>query len=376
MASSYAKAVAILIGTIVGAGVLGIPYVVYQAGFWTGMLMIISLGIAIMMLNLYLGEIALRTQKKHELAGYAEKYLGPWGKRFMFLSMIIGSYGALTAYIIGVGATARAILGGNEIIYSVVFFIALSIIVYLGLKAVGKTELYLQSILLLVVLSIIAYGVFLINPKNLMGFDITNIFIPYGTIFFALLGTAAIPEVREVLRREPKLMRRAILTGSIIPVVLYALFALAVVGTVGSSFDFLAANERIATVALGEVLGEWVNILANIFAVLTMATSFLTIGLALRWMYQYDYGIRKHTAWALTVFLPIILALSGVTSFIKTLGIVGAIAGGIDGILIVMMHKRAKHMGDRKPEYSVKHYTLLSYTLIVLFTLGIIITII
>lgn len=376
MASSYAKAVPILIGTIIGAGVLGIPYVVYQAGFWTGMFMIVGLGIAILMLNLYLGEIALRTQKKHELTGYAEKYLGPWGKKFMFLSMMIGGYGALTAYIIGVGATTRALLGGNEIIYSLAFFIALSIIVYLGLKAVGKTELYMQTAIIIVIIAIVTYSMLLVNPKNLTGFDFRNVFIPYGAIFFAFLGTSAIPEVRETLRKEPKLMKKAVLLGSIIPIIVYALFVLAVVGTVGGAFQFLGANERIATIALGEVLGENINILANLFATLTMATSFLSIGLAIRWMYQYDYNIKKQTAWALTVFLPLVLALSGITTFIKTIGVVGAIAGGIDGILIVMMHKRAKHLGDRKPEYSIKHYTVLSYILIALFALGMILTII
>ncbi|MEM4244580.1 MAG: aromatic amino acid transport family protein, partial [Candidatus Nanoarchaeia archaeon] len=116
MANSLGRAVAILIGTIVGAGILGIPYVVYKAGFWTGMLMIVALGIALLLLHLYLGEIALRTKQKHQLAGYAEKYLGGWAKKLMFLTMLIGSYGALTAYIIGTGATIKAILGGSEIL--------------------------------------------------------------------------------------------------------------------------------------------------------------------------------------------------------------------------------------------------------------------
>lgn len=374
MATSLGKAVAILIGTIIGAGVLGIPYVVYQAGFLTGIIMILGLGIALLMLHLYLGEIALRTKQKHQLTGYAEKYLGGWGKKLMFLSMLIGMYGALTAYLIGVGSTLRAILGGYEILYCMGAFIILAIIVYLGLKAVGKTELYMQSITILLLVAISVYALFFVRGKNLQGFNITKVFIPYGTIFFAFLGTSAIPEMREMLRKEAKLMKKAILIGSIIPIILYALFAIAVVGVVGNSFEFLGANGGIATVALGEVLGEKINILGNLFATFTMATSFLTIGLAMVWVYRYDYKIKKQTAWAITMFFPLVLALSGLTTFLKTIGVVGAISGGITGILIVMMHKRAKKLGDRKPEYSIKHYTLLSYTLLALFVLGIILT--
>jgi len=375
MASSYAKAVAILIGTIIGAGVLGIPYTVYKAGFWTGILMIAALGLALIMLHLYLGEIALRTKQKHQLTGYAEKYLGGWGKKVMFLSMLIGNYGALTAYLIGTGATIKSIFGGQEIIYSLIVFITLSIIVYLGLKAVGKSELYMQALVILIIVTISVYALLFARADNMKGFSLTKIFIPYGTIFFAFIGTAAIPEVREMLRKEAKLMKRAILLGTLIPIIIYALFAIAVVGAVGTSFDYLQANERIATVALGEVLGEKINIMGNLLATFMMATSFLTIGLAMMWVYQYDFRIKKQTAWVLTVFLPLVLALSGITTFIKTIGIVGAVAGGVEGILIVMMHKRAKKLGDRKPEYSIKHYTLLSYILIALFALGIILTI-
>lgn len=374
MATPYAKAVAILIGTIVGAGVLGIPYVVYKAGFLTGALMILGLGIALMILHLYLGEIALRTKKTHELTGYAEKYLGRTGKDIMFISMLIGNYGALTAYLIGIGATMKAMFGGYEIVYSLVFFIVLSSIVYIGLKAVGNSELYMQAVILAIIFFICVYALFFVKGYNLKGFDVYKVFIPYGAIFFAFIGTVAIPEMREILRKEARLMKRAIFVGTLIPIILYFLFALVVVGSVGGLFDKLAPDERIATIALGKVLGSNINILANIFAVFTMATSFLSIALALRWVYQYDFKVRKHTAWAVTVFFPLVLALSGLTNFIKTIGIVGAIAGGVEGILIVFMHKRAKSLGERKPEYSIKHYPLLSYALIALFVLGIILT--
>ncbi len=376
MANSLGRAVAILIGTIIGAGVLGIPYVIYKAGFWTGMLMIVALGIALLLLHLYLGEVALRTKQKHQLTGYAEKYLGGWSKKLMFISMLIGNYGALTAYIIGVGATIKSILGGQEVLYSIAAFVILATIVYMGLKAVGKTEFYMQTIVIMIILFIAVYCFLFVNPNNLREFDIRNVFIPYGAIFFAFIGTAAIPEVRETLRREPKVMKKAILIGSLIPLLVYALFSIVVVGVVGHSFDYLQANERIATVALGQVLGEGINLLGNLFATFTMATSFLTIALALVWVYQYDFKIKKHTAWALTVFFPLVMALSGLTTFIQTIGIVGAIAGGIEGILIVMMHKKAKELGDRNPEYTVKHSCILSFILVALFVLGIILTVI
>ena len=42
-------------------------------------------------------------------------------------------------------------------------------------------------------------------------------------------------------------------------------------------------------------------------------------------------------------------------------GVTGAIAGGIDGILIVLAYRKAKKLGDRKPEYVFKSPKSLGY---------------
>ena len=78
-----AMAAATLIGTIVGAGILGIPYVIAKAGFLYGFFIILLIGFAFLFLNLSTGEIVLRTKTQHQLTGYAEKYLGQWGKRLI-----------------------------------------------------------------------------------------------------------------------------------------------------------------------------------------------------------------------------------------------------------------------------------------------------
>ena len=75
------EAVATLVGFVVGAGILGLPFVFSRAGFWTGVLNVIVIGAAVLVLNLMLGEISLRTKQSHQLSGYASKYLGhKWKK--------------------------------------------------------------------------------------------------------------------------------------------------------------------------------------------------------------------------------------------------------------------------------------------------------
>ncbi len=147
----FEMATATMIGTIIGAGVLGIPYVIAKSGFLYGTLLILVIGLAFLFLNLFAGEIVLRTKEQHQLTGYMEKYLGPWGKNLMMFSMVFGIYGALTAYLIGEGQVLKTIFGGSAWIYTLIFFVIVGIIIFRGAKAMGKVELVMISLLVVVV---------------------------------------------------------------------------------------------------------------------------------------------------------------------------------------------------------------------------------
>ena len=91
-------AISVMLGTIIGAGILGIPYVIMKSGFMLGTVNIIILSIIIALVSLCLGEIVLRTKSDHQLTGYAEKYLGKKGKIIMFIISAFGIFSALIAY--------------------------------------------------------------------------------------------------------------------------------------------------------------------------------------------------------------------------------------------------------------------------------------
>jgi len=366
-------AITTLVGTVVGAGILGIPYVLAKAGFLYGTLIILTIGVAFLFLNLFAGEVVLRTKEQHQLTGYAEKYLGPTGKKFMTLAMLINIYGALTAYLIGEGTTLHAIFKfGSPLLYTLIFFAIAFLIVYFGVKAAGKTELVLISLLLFVVILI---GIFSFKEITISNFSLFNpafFFLPYGVIIFAFMGTPAIPELQEVLGKEKKKMKQAIVIGSLIPIFLYLIFAFIIVGIIGvNQFDQLEPNQRIATVALQIYSQPLLGLFANILAILAMFTSFLTLGIALVEMYHYDYKLSHRVSLFLTFSLPLAIVLFDLTTFITVLGVTGAIAGGLDGILVILMYWKAKLFGNRKPEYKLAKLTSLGVVLIVMFVFGI-----
>ncbi|MCX6711516.1 MAG: hypothetical protein NT139_00555 [Candidatus Woesearchaeota archaeon] len=362
----FYEAVATLIGGIIGAGILGIPYVIAKAGFWTGIFDIIFIGIILLILHLYVGEIALRTDGRHELTGYASKYLGKYGKLIMTAAMLIGIYGALSAYTIGEGVALQAIFGGSALLYSIIFFGLISILVYLDLRAVEKSEIFFDFFIILLILSICIISFFYVKTLNFTAFDASKLLIPYGVVLFAFIGTTAIPEVKEILIKDRKKLKKAIIIGTLIPLIIYLLFAIVVVGVTGIT------TTEIGTLGLGEVIGEYMVLLSNFFAVFAMASSFLVLSIGLKWVFQCDYKLSKGISFWMVGLIPFLIGISGIAGFVKIINFTGAITFGIEGTLIVIMFHRAKKLGDRKPEYSIKKHYIISLILISIFIFGII----
>jgi len=361
------EAIATMVGTVIGAGILGIPYVVAKAGFWTGVVNIVFLGIISIFLYLYLGEVSLRTKGRHQLTGYAEKYLGKKGKILMAASMVFGIYGALIAYLLGVGEALSAIFGfWNPVTFSLIFFAVVAFIIYLGLSQVAKSELYMLPLIIIFITLIAVFAAKYLNPGNLSSLNLYSLFVPYGVVLFAFLGATAIPEMEMVLEKNEKLMKKAIIIGMIIPIIIYLAFTVVIVGVSGG------ITTEVATIGLGQLIGGHMVWIGNIFAMITMTTSFLALGLALKQMYHYDYKIRRSISWGLTCFVPLGVALIGIATFAKALEISGVIAGGLTGILIVLMAIRAKKMGNRKPEYTVPINWAIAGLFIALFLAGVV----
>src|SRR3989338_9096722 len=94
----FYRGIATLTGCVIGAGILGIPYVVQKSGFWTGMLVLVMIGVAMLLVHLMVGDIARASKKFSQLTGYAHDLLGRKWMLLMLVSMIIGINGAMVAY--------------------------------------------------------------------------------------------------------------------------------------------------------------------------------------------------------------------------------------------------------------------------------------
>ena len=357
--------VSIMVGTCIGAGVLGIPYIAAQIGFFAALIYIILIGLIILALNLYMGEIALRTKGKHQIPGYAEKYLGRKGMLLLEFATIFGIYSAIVAYMLGMGESLSFLIFNNAnytILIGILIGLLMAALLWRGLKALKRYEKIGVGIILLLLLVIFVIFVKDISFSNLYGFNAASLFVPFGVILFALTSFHAVPEIEIVLHKNEKLMKKALVLGTAIPIIFYILFAFIVVGVKGMG------TPEIATLALGPVF-----ILLGIF---TMFTSYLSLGVALQDNFKFDERMKRKTAWFLTAIVPIGIFLLTrffkYFSFIKILSIGGVISTGIIAILVLQMVKKAKKQGDRKPEYEMPINWFIIGLLSLIFILGVV----
>ncbi len=359
--SSLRTATSLLIGTIVGAGFLGIPYMAARAGFVPTMIHIIVIGAAVCLLTLYLAEITLRTKKNHQLVGYAERYLGTPGKLFMLTATIVGISTALAAYLIGQGHSLSFLMSGSTE-YALPALLAAWLLfacITHRRQSVGKTEAIGVLLMIALIVLIVVRNAPFIRFENLASVSLQDVMLPFGVVLFAFLGFSAIPEMKIVLKNNAAGMKSIIIKSYLLVGALYILFTLAVLGTHGMQ------TPEIATLALGRVF--------VFLSIITLSTAYLALTLALIDTLAYDCHSSRTKAWLAANLIPLALVLLLASlekaSFTLIISISGILSGTLTALLILAMLPRARRSGIPAP-FKTPYASWLAWLLALLFLGG------
>ena len=349
--SPFVLAVSTLLGAIIGAGVFSLPYVVSKSGIVPAIFYFLFVGAVVMALHLCMGEVCLRTKEKYRLVGYANAYLGFPGKILTTFTLFIGTTGTLLVYLILGGKFLAMLFPGvlSVEILTVLLGLALSFFILHGIQLISKIEFFTNAAIFLAVFGILLFALPHIQAQNFSLISLPDIFLPYGVMFFALIGWAAVPEVAELFktRKEKDGFEKAIVWSSALSVLLCAVFSFVVVGVSGAS------TTEDALLGLTPFFGSLIVAVGAFFGLITIADSFLIFGNYLKNSLKKDYGMPSLLAFLLAVGLPIALFLLGVRELILVISIIGVFIGTIEGGIILAMFWQAKKKGDRNPEFSL-----------------------
>ena len=283
-------------------------------------------------------------------------HLNIWERKQKYLFL----YAALIAYLLGEGESISFLFFNNinyTLIAGVVFWLIVAGISFGGIRKFKKIEPFAVLVVFLVV---VLLGIINWNKLDLGNLAYSNpgfLFLPFGVVLFAFLGISAIPEMRRVLEKNEKLMKKAIIIGSLVPLLVYVLFTI-----IGQNV------QEIATISFGKTV--------TLLGMFTMFTAFLALNLALQDTYRFDFSLSQKKAWLLSSLLPLIFFLIiktyNLAGFVKILSLGGAVSGGLIGIAILLIHENLKEKKlERKPEFRFKLPLLIKIFFIIIFFVGI-----
>lgn len=353
-----------LVGTTIGAGIFSLPYVFAKAGFFIGLAEFIILIFIVLLIQQILGEITLRTRGHKRLIGLASNYLSrPWGV-LVKASVLLGGIGVLLIYIIFGGKFLSLITGQDIFWSSIVFFIFWFLAVLARPKTFGKTEFYISSLVIFIIILISLFNFRYVNFNNFRGFDIKNMLLPYGVILFAMTGYTVIPEMEDLLGGEKHKLKKAIKYGTLIPAIVYLIFVFIILGVSGQ----LASSDAILGFSRALNSG-FIMFLGAILGLLAVTGATLSYGVYFKETLWYDLKLNKKLAWALTGLIPLSLFLLGARDVVPVISIVGALFFGFQAIIILVIHKKAKN-SEIEPAYKIYLPNILYYIIGAVVSLG------
>lgn len=331
------RSLGLLVGMIIGAGIFALPYTVARAGFYASLAYFFIAASLVTTVHLLYGHVLFENHERHRLPGYMRANFGEGAYWIALLSRLFSYYGYLLAYGVLGGTFLSYIFSLDEAYFRAVFFIALAPFLLVGLPRAGAINLLLTiPLILFVIVLFVSTLLPTVHIPQLQAYPAdSGWFFPYGIFLFAFSGASIIPEIVDLYHaKNQRAFRRMVIWATIIVALIYLIFIAAILAI--SPYEV----SRDALASIRTFRGGNLFVLGALIGVLAIITSYIPLGLELRYTFEYDLKQKKFPAWIATAFIPLVLFLAGANNFISILKVVGAIGIGIEGICIIALARK------------------------------------
>lgn len=338
--------VLLIVGTSIGAGMLGLPIAAAQLGFAGAFILLLVCWFVMTVGAFLILEVNLWLPQNTNLITMAKVTMGPVGQLIAWITYLLLLYSLLCAYIVGGSDLLHHLLMTSGIyipvwVSSILFTSLFGSVVYFGIRSVdyvnrGLMFFKLGAYFILVVLMISYISVDKLAAGDFHYMTSASAITVTATAFgFAII----IPSLRVYFANDIKKLKIAIMIGSIIPLVCYIAWDAVIMGIIPlhgehSLISILhspgSTGNLVATLDAA-VEKSSVTFFVKIFTSICVLTSFLGVSLCLTDFLADGFqlekvGMSNILIHALTFIPALIIALYFPNIFIQALSHAGIYA--------------------------------------------------
>lgn len=338
-------------GTCIGAGMLGLPVALAQVGLPT-ILLVFLLAWALMTLSAWcMLEVVLHHPDEVNVISLAKRHFGPLGALGIGGLYIAFHYVLMAAYVMGTGALLHT-WGPVAALGSVAWgqnmaVVALSALLIFGVAWVDRCNRLFMFGLLIAYVGLISTAAPALDTQLMMPLGQPSTLLPFLPLVVLSFGYhLLLPSLCSYTRRQTPLLKRAVICGGGLSLVIYMLWMLVVLGLVpvhGEDGLLALAAQQDAVAGLTQTMarsfpGEPVTLCVTVFGACALLTSFFGVSLSLfdfmADAFNSDKQGRARWLLAAVVFVPPWLLVNLPDQ--SFLGLLNVWGGSIGVLLLVL----------------------------------------
>ncbi|MEZ8168112.1 aromatic amino acid transport family protein [Vibrio tasmaniensis 1F-187] len=344
----------IIAGTTIGAGMLALPLASAGIGFSTSLFLMLGLWALMAFTALLMVELHQFAESDATLHTLAHTILGTKGKWIASFAVMFLFYALCAAYIAGGGAQFNqriSDIAGIELngqVTTLLFTLLVAGVVTIGTHSVDKVNRVLFGLKLIAMVLVLSFLAPNISSQYLMSMPFQQglIVAAIPVVFTSFGFHGSIPSIVRYLDGDVRSLRKVMIIGSALPLVIYVFWQSVTLGVVSQEQLLSDTSLGALLVSLSQTVHQSnLSVIVGVFADLALLTSFIGVSLGL-FEFMGDslskkLGNAKRVKTAAITFLPPLgFALFYPQGFIMALGY-AAIALSVLAILLptVMVYK-------------------------------------
>ena len=343
---TMAESVSMIMGNSIGTGIIAVPYLATKNSLLDVVWMVLIAYAVNVILHLIIAELSLNNGGVQLVKSFeGELFHGKMKKVFSWIVFVVYGLAIMTGISGNINGGAQIFVNWFNMpleLAQILYYVIAGVVVFIGMKAVGIAQKYAIMVLFGIV-GIMTVATFM-HPLNSLyraEFHWNNLIALYSMVVFATSANQAVIQVVKGLDGDAPRIRKSIFLGF----ALSSLFVLVVtatvlLGTKGSP------DKELAYMQLGESIGPWAVVLAGIFSLFALLTTFWSNTLALRDVVHEQTGIGNRLSWVLATLPCILFAIFGVNSFIILTRIMSGVVVLVSIMLVITYGKSRRRAGS------------------------------